>query len=161
MVRRDAVALDKAAPGGASGAKPAAATTAAQNVALSGQTAIQNDTVPEAASTEITLPEAYDRAWLRVGIALDRSNFTVDDRDRAKGIYFVRYVDPKDMTSAEQGFWSQVFHGKKEKVAKQYAINVRAITEAQTRVSIIDDKGQVDSSPQARQIMALLADQIG
>jgi outer membrane protein assembly factor BamC len=157
----DAVALDKAAPGGASGAKPAAATTAAQNVALSGQTAIQNDTVPEAASTEITLPEAYDRAWLRVGIALDRSNFTVDDRDRAKGIYFVRYVDPKDMTSAEQGFWSQVFHGKKEKVAKQYAINVRAITEAQTRVSIIDDKGQVDSSPQARQIMALLADQIG
>ena len=78
-----------------------------------------------------------------------------------KGIYFVRYVDPKDMTSAEQGFWSQVFHGKKEKVAKQYAINVRAITEAQTRVSIIDDKGQVDSSPQARQIMALLADQIG
>jgi outer membrane protein assembly factor BamC len=157
----DAVALDKAAPGGASGAKPAAATTAAQNVALSGQTAIQNDTVPEAASTEITLPEAYDRAWLRVGIALDRSNFTVDDRDRAKGIYFVRYVDPKDMTSAEQGFWSQVFHGKKEKVAKQYAINVRAITEAQTRVSIVDDKGQVDSSPQARQIMALLADQIG
>ena len=157
----DAVALDKAAPGGSGGAKPAAATTAAQNVALSGQTAIQNDTVPEAASTEITLPEAYDRAWLRVGIALDRSNFTVDDRDRAKGIYFVRYVDPKDMTSAEQGFWSQVFHGKKEKVAKQYAINVRAITEAQTRVSIIDDKGQVDSSPQARQIMALLADQIG
>ena len=37
-----------------------------------------------------------------------------------RGIYFVRYVDPKDMTSAEQGFWSQVFHGKKEKVAKQY-----------------------------------------
>ncbi|SAL73577.1 lipoprotein [Caballeronia choica] len=157
----DAVALDKAAPAGASGAKPAAATTAAQNVALSGQTAIQNDTVPEAASTEITLPEAYDRAWLRVGIALDRSNFTVDDRDRAKGVYFVRYVDPKDMSSAEQGFWSQVFHGKKEKVAKQYEINVRAITEGQTRVSIIDDKGQVDSSPQARQIMALLADQIG
>ena len=73
----------------------------------------------------------------------------------------MRYVDPKDMTSAEQGFWSQVFHGKKEKVAKQYEINVRAITEGQTRVSIIDDKGQVDSSPQARQIMALLADQIG
>lgn len=139
----------------------AATATAAQNVRLSGQTAVSNDTVPEASSAELMLPEPYDRAWLRVGIALDRSNFTVDDRDRAKGVYFVRYVDPKDMTSAEQGFWSQVFHGRKEKVAKQYEVNVRAITEQQTRVSIVDAKGQVDSSPQARQIMALLADQIG
>jgi outer membrane protein assembly factor BamC len=37
---------------------------------------------------------------------------------------------------------------------------VRAVTEQQTRVAIVDDKGEVDSSPQARQIMALLADQI-
>ncbi|SAL20417.1 outer membrane protein assembly factor BamC [Caballeronia humi] len=158
----DTLLADKAASTGSApkAGNAAAATTAAQNVKLSSQTALQNDTVPEASSAELTLPEAYDRAWLRVGIALDRSNFTVDDRDRAKGIYFVRYVDPKDMTSVEQGFWSQVFHGKKEKVAKQYAVNVRAITEQQTRVSIVDDKGQVDSSPQARQIMALLADQI-
>ncbi|SAL51625.1 putative lipoprotein-like protein [Caballeronia terrestris] len=158
----DTLLADKAASTGEApkAGNAAAATTAAQNVKLSSQTALQNDTVPEASSAELTLPEAYDRAWLRVGIALDRSNFTVDDRDRAKGVYFVRYVDPKDMTSVEQGFWSQVFHGKKEKVAKQYAVNVRAITEQQTRVSIVDDKGQVDSSPQARQIMALLADQI-
>ncbi len=97
---------------------------------------------------------------MRVGVALDRTNFTVDDRDRSRGIYFVRYVDPKDLTSAEQGFWSQVFHGKKEKVAKQYELNVRALTETQTRVSIIDSKGAVDSSPQARQIMSLLDDQL-
>jgi outer membrane protein assembly factor BamC len=144
----------------AKGGNAAAAATAVTNVQLSSQTAVQNDTVPEASSAEMLLPEPYDRAWLRVGIALDRSNFTVDDRDRAKGIYFVRYVDPKDMTSAEQGFWNQVFHGRKEKVAKQYEVNVRAITEQQTRVSIVDDKGQTDASPQARQIMALLADQI-
>ena len=95
-----------------------------------------------------------------VGLALDRTNFTVDDRDRGRGIYFVRYVDPKDMTSAEQGFWNQVFHGKKEKLAKNYEVNVRALTETQTRVSIIDSKGNVDSSPQARQIMGLLDDQL-
>ena len=116
--------------------------------------------MPEANSVEINLPEPYDRAWLRVGLALDRTNFTVDDRDRGRGIYFVRYVDPKDLTSAEQGFWNQVFHGKKEKLAKNYEINVRALTETQTRVSIIDSKGNVDSSPQARQIMGLLDDQL-
>jgi outer membrane protein assembly factor BamC len=146
-----------------SGAKSAAAATAAQNVALSAQTPAPDDRDANGSqftSTELTLGEPYDRAWLRVGLALDRSNFTVDDRDRTKGVYFVRYVDPKDMTSAEQGFWSQVFHGKKEKVAKQYRVNVRAVTPNQTRVAVVDDKGAIDSSAPAKQIMALVVDQL-
>jgi outer membrane protein assembly factor BamC len=147
------------------GAKSAAAATAAQNVALSAQQPMPdadsaNNTSAQFSSTELTLGEPYDRAWLRVGLALDRSNFTVDDRDLTRGLYFVRYVDPKDMTSAEQGFWSQVFHGKKEKVAKQYLVNVRAVTPNQTRVAVVDDKGSIDESPQAKQIMSLMADQL-
>jgi outer membrane protein assembly factor BamC len=156
---------------GATGANSAAAATAAQNVALAAQTptaderaangsAVNAGPSAQYSNDELMLGEPYDRAWLRVGLALDRSNFTVDDRDRTKGIYFVRYVDPKDMTSAEQGFWSQVFHGRKEKVAKQYRVNVRAITPNQTRVAIIDDKGSVDKSPQATQIMSLMIDQL-
>ena len=146
-----------------SGAKSAAAATAAQNVALAAQTPAPdaaNDTSAQASSTELTLGEPYDRAWLRVGLALDRSNFTVDDRDRTRGLYFVRYVDPKDMSSAEQGFWSQVFHGRKEKIAKQYRVNVRAVTPNQTRVAVVDDKGDIDSSSQAKQIMSLMVDQL-
>jgi len=156
-------ATDAAMAAAAAASSPAATTSAeraAQNAVLAAQTPIKEDVVPEASSVEINLPEPYDRAWLRVGLALDRTNFTVDDRDRGRGIYFVRYVDPKDMTSAEQGFWNQVFHGKKEKLAKTYEINVRALTETQSRVSIIDSKGEVDSSPQARQIMGLLDDQL-
>ncbi|KND61404.1 putative transmembrane protein [Candidatus Burkholderia verschuerenii] len=147
-------------PQGASGANAAAASVAAQNVANFANSSIRNEKVPEAQTSQMTLPEAYDRAWLHVGIALDRANFTVDDRDRAKGIYYVRYVDPNDKSSAKQGFWSQVFHGRKEMIAKQYQVNVRAVTEQQTRVAIVNDKGQPDDSQQARQIMALLADQI-
>ncbi|MDR5854295.1 outer membrane protein assembly factor BamC [Caballeronia sp. LZ062] len=145
----------------AKGGDSKAAAAAAQNVANAANSPIRNETVPQADSAQLTLPEAYDRAWLRVGIALDRANFTVDDRDRARGVYFVRYVDPNDKSAREQGFWSQVFHGRKEIEVKQYQVNVRAITEGETRVAIVDDKGQVDSSPQARQIMALLAGQIG
>ncbi|ANB73302.1 outer membrane protein assembly factor BamC [Paraburkholderia phytofirmans] len=155
----------QAAPNAATaGAKSAAAATAAQNVALSAQAPMSDDaannTPAQFSSTELTLGEPYDRAWLRVGLALDRSNFTVDDRDASRGLYFVRYVDPKDLTSAEQGFWSQVFHGKKEKVAKQYLVNVRAVTPDQTRVAVVDDKGAIDQSPQARQIMSLMVDQL-
>ncbi|MCX4148562.1 outer membrane protein assembly factor BamC [Paraburkholderia madseniana] len=146
------------------GAKSAAAATAARNVALSAQQPMPDDaantTAAQFSSTELTLSEPYDRAWLRVGLALDRSNFTVDDRDASRGLYFVRYVDPKDLTSAEQGFWSQVFHGKKEKVAKQYLVNVRAVTPDQTRVAVVDDKGAIDQSSQAKQIMGLMVDQL-
>src|SRR5262249_30005709 len=147
-----------------SGAKSAAAATAAANVSLAAQQPMRDplstETSAQLSSTELTLGEPYDRAWLPVGLALDRSNFTVDDRDRTRGLYFVRYVDPKDMSSAEQGFWSQVFHGRKEKVAKQYRVNVRAVTPNQTRVAIIDDKGTVDTSQQATQIMSLMIDQL-
>jgi len=38
----------------------------------------------------VQLEDGFDRAWRRVGLSLDRTNFTVEDRDRSKGIYFVR-----------------------------------------------------------------------
>jgi outer membrane protein assembly factor BamC len=40
----------------------------------------------------VQLSETFDRAWRRVGLTLDRSGFTVEDRDRSKGLYFVRYA---------------------------------------------------------------------
>ncbi|MXN73395.1 outer membrane protein assembly factor BamC [Burkholderia sp. 4701] len=145
--------------GGADASKAAAAAIAAQNVARSssqGADASDAGAVP----SEVTLGEPYDRSWLRVGLALDRANFTVDDRDRAKGLYFVRYVDPKDLSAAEQGFWSQLFHGKKEKQAKQYRVNVKALTQDQTRIAIVDEADAIDTSPAARQIMGLLVNQL-
>lgn len=47
------------------------------------------------ATPTLQVDDGFDRAWRRVGIALDRTGFTVEDRDRAQGLYFVRYVDPK------------------------------------------------------------------
>ncbi|MEM5325378.1 outer membrane protein assembly factor BamC [Paraburkholderia sp. JHI2823] len=163
----DAKANSKGTAAKSKGGDAAAAAVAAQNVAAvggqSGSGASKGDaqgTSGQYSSTELTLGEPYDRAWVRVGIALDRANFTVDDRDRTKGIYYVRYVDPKDLSSDEQGFWNQVFHGRKEKVAKQYKLNVRAVTDNQTRVAIVDDNGQIDSSRPAQEIMSLVVDEL-
>ncbi|MBN3856169.1 MULTISPECIES: outer membrane protein assembly factor BamC [unclassified Paraburkholderia] len=166
----DAKADKKGAKAASSKAPDAAAAAiAAQNAAAVGQSpaaagskGASGGTLPggQYTSTELTLSEPYDRAWLRVGLALDRANFTVDDRDRSKGVYYVRYVDPQDMTSAEQGFWNQIFHGRKEKVAKQYKVNVRAVTENQTRIAVVDDKGEIDSSRPAREIMGLVVEEL-
>ena len=156
-INDNAVSKDKKADTDAS--KAAAAAIAAQNVARASSQGNDVDS-SGAVPSEVTLGEPYDRSWLHVGLALDRANFTVDDRDRTKGLYFVRYVDPKDLSAAEQGFWSQLFHGKKEKQAKQYRVNVKALTPDQTRVSVIDDSGAIDTSSPARQIMALLVNQL-
>ncbi|MCQ0030387.1 outer membrane protein assembly factor BamC [Burkholderia glumae] len=153
------------APAPASAVKPAggdaaAAAVAAQNVTSVGSQGPRSSNETADVPSEVMLGEPYDRSWLRVGLALDRANFTVDDRDRSKGLYYVRYVDPKDLSSAEQGFWSQLFHGKKEKTAKQYLVNVKALTQDQTRVAVVDASGNIDMSSPARQIMGLLADQL-
>lgn len=142
-------------------AKTDAAAIAAQNAAFSAQSSKRAEASSGApAPSEVTLDEPYENAWIRVGIALDRSNFTVDDKDRTRGLYFIRYVDPKDLSADKQGFWNQVFHGKKEKVAKQYRVNVRAITQMETRVAVVDDKGDIDSTAPAQQIMGLLSGQL-
>lgn len=164
-VAADIAPVAASATAGAKGGKPnadeaAIAARNAQFVAQGQGTAESAATNGQYTSTEVTLNESYEQAWARVGLALDRSNFTVDDRDRTKGLFQIRYVDPQDKSSDEQGFWSQVFHGRKEKVAKQYLVNVKAVTENQTRVAVVDDKGNVESSRPAKEIMSMLVDQL-
>ena len=53
--------------------------------------------------SKLIVDDPFDRAWRRVGLALDRSGFTVVDRDRSTGVYFVRYADPDaDMTRKDR-----------------------------------------------------------
>ncbi|MCX7217043.1 MAG: outer membrane protein assembly factor BamC, partial [Burkholderiales bacterium] len=68
-------------------------------------------------ATEVEVGEGFDRAWRRVGLALDRVGFTVEDRDRARGLYFVRYVDQGDdaKNKSEPGFFARMFRSKNDK----------------------------------------------
>ena len=58
----------------------------------------------------VQIDEGFERAWRRVGLALDRTGFTVEDRDRSQGTYFVRYVEPV-ANKSEPGFFSKLFSG--------------------------------------------------
>ncbi|MGQ0546051.1 MAG: outer membrane protein assembly factor BamC, partial [Betaproteobacteria bacterium] len=80
--------------------------------------------------------EPFDRAWRRVGLALDRVGFTVEDRDRQKGLYFVRYADPAKAKD-ERGFFARMFSfGADAKVKpEQYRVQVtQAGTASQVNV---------------------------
>jgi outer membrane protein assembly factor BamC len=41
----------------------------------------------------LAVNDQFDRAWRRVGLALDRIGFVVEDKDRSNGLFYVRYSD--------------------------------------------------------------------
>jgi outer membrane protein assembly factor BamC len=69
-------------------------------------------------SATLILNDAFDRAWRRVGLALDRVGFVIEDKDRSSGLFFVRYadVDIDDAPQKKKGlFESLKFWGKDDK----------------------------------------------
>jgi len=111
----------------------------------------------------LQVDEGFDRAWRRVGLALDRSGFTVEDRDRAGGLYFVRYVDPKNVaTAAEQGFLSKLFSfGKSDNAAApvRYRIAVKGEGD-KTNVTVQNSQGAPEATDVGQRIVALLVDDL-
>lgn len=107
--------------------------------------------------------ESFDRAWRRVGLALDRVGFTVEDRDRQKGLYFVRYADPeKDMDAKDRdrSFLSKLFGSSRDKVKpEQYRVLVKQAQD-QSQVSVLNKDGGVDNSSTGQRILALLHEQL-
>jgi outer membrane protein assembly factor BamC len=109
------------------------------------------------------MQERFDRAWRRVGLALDRVGFTVEDRDRTKGLYFVRYVDPEiDNEKKEEGFLSKMAFWKGSSSTSsqtQYRVFVRDEDSFST-VQVLSREGGVDQSETSKKILALLYDQL-
>jgi outer membrane protein assembly factor BamC len=104
--------------------------------------------------------EGFDRAWRRVGLALDRAGFTVEDRDRVQGIYFVRYVDPDSIK--EEGFFSKLFStADKFKQAQRYRVTVASSQGATSSdVTVATDDGKPDTTPVSGKILKVLADEL-
>jgi outer membrane protein assembly factor BamC len=109
----------------------------------------------------VQIAEGFDRAWRRVGLALDRTGFTVEDRDRKQGLYFVRYVATDADSKAEPGFFSKLFSSTpaKSSDASKYQIAVKSQGE-NTVVSILNAKGVAETSATAQRIAKVIADDI-
>ena len=116
---------------------------------------------PDAAPS-LSLPESFDRAWRRVGLALDRIGFVVEDRDRAGGIYFVRYADPEANTKKEKGLLSRLafWSSDDSKVKPQrYQVRLKG-TEAETALAVYLDDGAPANNETGKRISSLLYEQL-
>lgn len=109
----------------------------------------------------VEVDEGYDRSWRRVGLALDRAGFTVEDRDRVQGIYFVRFVDQD--AGQVKGFFSKLFSwgsSEKEKEAQRYRISVKAGAGTTSKVAVLNNESKPDTSGTAEKILVLLHEQL-
>lgn len=120
----------------------------------------------EDGSGSLEVFDRFDRAWRRVGLALDRVGFTVEDRDRAAGVYYVRYVDPEidnankksDGVLSRLAFWRG---SEKSPVSReQYRIHVSNTGGSSSSVQVLTSEGGVDRSPTSRRILGLLQQQL-
>ena len=116
--------------------------------------------VSVAGQPTVQISEGFDRAWRRVGLALDRTGFTVEDRDRSAGIYFVRYVPPN--ANKEPSLFAKIItfgqSGKGEAPLK-FRILVKSQGEAST-VSVMNDAGAPETSANAQRIVKVIADDL-
>jgi outer membrane protein assembly factor BamC len=131
----------------------------AESLLANQKTPDQARVIKEAGTPVLEMDESFDRAWRRVGLALDRVGFAVEDRDRSKGVYFVRYIDPgiDNNSKADEGFFSKLAFWKSNETqdSPQLKITVSGADE-KSRVSVtgVDDK-PVDASTQTRIINLL------
>jgi outer membrane protein assembly factor BamC len=112
-------------------------------------------------ASQLIVDDAFDRAWRRVGLALDRTGFTVVDRDRSKGLYYVRYANPDlDAKKNDKGWLDKLAFWKTDDVKpEQYRV---VVTQADPKsvVTVQDPAGAPDKSANSDKILALLKDQL-
>jgi outer membrane protein assembly factor BamC len=115
-----------------------------------------------AAANTLQVDDNFDRAWRRVGVALDRSGFTVEDRDRTQGVYYVRYVDPKYAGKEEPSLIARIFSfGKRDdsQGPARYRVTVKGDGD-HSLVSVLNGQGGLDTGDNAKRIAAALLDEL-
>ena len=108
----------------------------------------------------VSFNQGFDIAWRRVGVALDRNGFTVEDRDRKQGIYFVRFIDVGP--EGEDGFFSKLFGKSKSgpNGPQQYRLKVESNSSGTSTIRIFNSSGEPDGSPNAQKIAQLLVSEL-
>ena len=107
--------------------------------------------------------ELFDAAWPRVGVALDRTGFTVLSSDRTKGIYSVQYTDPSKNPEAvkKEGLLSKLAFWENRDENLKYQIELAENSAAtSTNVRVLDSKGKPASAKTADQILKPLLEQL-
>ena len=110
----------------------------------------------------LLMDEEVNRAWRLTGVALDRVGFAVEDRDRSKRVYYVRYNDPLKETDEpglldKLAFWRD--NDRNIDKESQYQVGLSEAGSG-TQIVVRNEAGVQQNSETALRILTLLHEQI-
>lgn len=112
----------------------------------------------DANQPQMVLNEGFDRAWRRVGVGIDSAGFSVEDRDRSTGEYYIRYLDADTGEKIEQpNIIGRLFRARNTAEAQELRIRVNAQGANASIVQVLDATGQVLTTPTAGRIIEVLS----
>ncbi|MDO8351665.1 MAG: outer membrane protein assembly factor BamC [Gallionella sp.] len=95
-------------------------------------------------SSVIVINDAFDKSWRRVGLAIERAGMVVEDKDRTKGVYFLRSA------KAEKGWMDKLQFWKDDEDANlRYRVNVKD-GGASCEVAVTDQNGVSNNASKQR-----------
>lgn len=141
---------------------PKEAATAAKTAAATTTPALPALARADATGVNLTVDADFDTTWRRVGLALDRSGFTVENRDRKSGVYEVRLSDT-DVEANKPGFFKRLFSSNATLAydgLSRYQVKVVGQSRSSTQVNVTDDKGALVKNDTAKRIAKQLLDEL-
>ncbi len=117
--------------------------------------------VEQGGESQLVVGEDYSRAWRLVGLALDGSNYAVEEQNRGQGLYVVEYRDPEkeNQKPGDEGWLSKLafWRSKPEAPPPGTRYRVRLAGQSgQTVVVVRNSNDQPDNSAGARQVLETL-----
>jgi len=144
-----------ASGGGSSGAAARGAAVAAPAAAGAGARLVGSG-----ADAELVIPAELREAWRQTGLALDRSGFAVEDRNRSEGVYYVRYDDPQRGRGKKKGLTDRIAFWRKDgRGVEQYQVRLVGGAD-ETRVRVLDAAGRPTTGGTGERILSLLRDEL-
>ncbi len=110
----------------------------------------------------LTIDERFFNSWRIVGKAIDHASFTLVDRDRSEGEFFVQYDPSADAKANEKGFWESIafWKGGANKVQSQKFF-LRLVDEGgKCRLVVLDESKSVVDVKIAAAMLNLLSEHI-
>jgi len=106
----------------------------------------------------LTYQQPLNVAWRHVGLALDRVGFTIQDRDATRGLYYLRYIDPR--VKEEPGLFKRVFtKTKKPEFPTDFRVQLTDVNGA-TQIQVLNNLGKLDTSEDASNILQKLLESL-
>lgn len=136
---------------------------------------LDNTPLPEAPKVELprddsgapylALEDTVESAWRRTGLALERTGFTIEERDEARRLFVVRYMPPVEKDE-DGGFFDWLFgRDDDERTAPaggfRYQVSIVGAGETESRITVLNDAGEPESGATAERILSLLAARLG